>query len=163
LTVSDPRSKLPLKNSISRERTLPKSAVDVIGPAFEHTQTQLLKPFRFGQWARLAVLGLATGEISSGGGCNGFRGLSNLPSRIPHTPQNFRDPGDVLSGLGLDPAVLASIILVALVGLLVLGLVWVYVASISRFVLFESVLRKHCELSAGWNRWQRQGLLFFGF
>jgi hypothetical protein len=141
-----------------------KSAVDVIGSAFEHTQQQLTEPFRFGQWARLAVLALATGEMSSSGGCNSFsRGLGNLPSKIPNKSQSFADPGDVFGRLGLDPAVIASIIVVALVGFLVLGLVWLYVSSISRFVLFESVLRKRCELNASWSRWHAQGLRYFGW
>jgi hypothetical protein len=143
---------------------LAKSAVDVIGSAFEHTKQQLTHPFRFGQWARLALLGLATGEISSGGGCSNFRGLSDLPSRFPGHAGNFvSDPGNPLSRLGLDWAAIASILVVAVIGLLVLGLVWIYVASISRFVLFESVLRKHCELGAGWARWQAQGLRYFGW
>jgi hypothetical protein len=141
-----------------------KSAVDVIGSAFEHTKQQLTEPFRFGQWARLALLALATGEMSSSGGCNSFsRGLGNLPSKIPNNSQSFADPGDVFGRLGLDPAVLASIIVVAAVGFLILGLVWLYVSSISRFVLFESVLRKRCELNAGWSRWHAQGLRYFGW
>lgn len=143
---------------------MPKSAVDVIGTAFEHTQAQLTRPFRFGQWARLAVLALATGEMGSGGGCNGLQGLGNLPSKLPtDQSQNFAAANDVFSRLGLDPAVIASLLVVAFFGFLVLGLVWLYVSSISRFVLFESVLRKNCELGAGWNRWQRQGLRFFGW
>jgi hypothetical protein len=143
---------------------LPKSAVDVIGSAFEHTKQQLTHPFRFGQWARLALLGLATGEISSGGGCSNFRSLSDLPSKFPNHAGNFvSDPSNPLSRLGLDWAAIASILIVAVVGFLVLGLVWIYIASVSRFVLFESVLRKHCELGAGWARWQAQGLRFFGW
>jgi hypothetical protein len=143
---------------------LAKSAIDVIGSAFEHTKQQLTQPFRFGQWARLALLGLATGEISSGGGCSNFRGLSDLPSRFPSHAGNFvSDPANPLSRLGLDWAAIASILIVAVVGFLVLGLVWIYVASISRFVLFESVLRKHCELGPGWQHWQAQGLRFFGW
>jgi len=144
---------------------LPKSAVDVIGSAFEHTQKQLTQPFRFGQWARLALLALATGEMSSGGGCNSssWKGLGNFPSKFPNPSQNFSEPGDVLSRLGLDPAVIASIVLVLVVGFLVLGLVWLYVSSISRFVLFEAVLRKHCDLREGWNRWYSQGIRYFGW
>jgi hypothetical protein len=143
---------------------LAKSAVDVIGSAFDHTRQQLTQPFRFGQWARLALLGLATGEISSGGGCSNFRGLSDLPSRFPSHAGNFiSNPDNPLSRLGLDWATIASIIIVAGVGFLVLGLVWIYVASVTRFVLFESVLRKHCELGEGWQRWQAQGLRFFGW
>ena len=46
------------------------SAVDSIRPAFQHTKQQLFRPFRFGQWTRLALVGLFAGEMSSGGGCN---------------------------------------------------------------------------------------------
>jgi hypothetical protein len=145
-------------------RSVAKSAVDVISTAFEHTRQQLTQPFRFGQWARLAVLGLATGELSSGGGCNSFsRSLGNLPSKIPNGSRSFADPNDVLGRLGLDPAVIASMIVVAVMGFLILGLIWLYVSSISRFVLFESVLRKRCELSASWSRWHGQGLRYFGW
>ena len=140
-----------------------KSAVDVIGSAFEHTKQQLFQRVRLGQWARLALLGLATGEISSGGGCGNLRGLSDLSSRLPSHGQSFADPTYPLSRLGLDWAVIASILIVALIGFLILGLVWLYVGSISRFMLFESVLRKHCELGAGWQRWQGQGARFFGW
>jgi hypothetical protein len=143
---------------------LPKSAVDVISSAFEHTQKQLTQPFRFGQWARLALLALATGEMSSGGGCNSsWKGLGNWPAKFPHPAQNFADPGDVLSRLGLDPAVLVSIALVLVLGFMVLGLVWLYVSSISRFILFEAVLRKHAQLNAGWKRWHSQGIRYFGW
>jgi hypothetical protein len=146
------------------EFALPKSAVDVIGPAFEHARKQLVEPFRFGQWARLAILALATGEMSSGSGCNsGFKVLSNLPSRFPSHTQNFADPSDVWSRLGLDPALIATLVVIAVVGFLVLGLVWLYVSSVSRFLLFESVLRRNCELSDSWERWQGQGLRFFGW
>lgn len=141
---------------------MPKSAVDVVGSAFEHTRKQLTEPFQFGQWWRLALLGLATGELSSGGGCSNFRGLGNLPHPGHHS-QNLLDSGNPLSQLGLDPATIAGIIIVAIIGFLILGLVFVYISSISRFMLFESVLRKRCELSASWERWQRQGLRFFGW
>jgi hypothetical protein len=150
--------------TFSPEFALPKSAVDVIGPAFEHTRKQLIETFRVGQWARLAVLALATGEMSSGSGCNsGFKALSSLPSRFPSPSQNFVDPGDVLSGLGLGPGVIISMVIVAAVGFLILGLVYLYVSSVSRFQLFESVLRRNCELGESWRRWQGQGLRYFGW
>jgi hypothetical protein len=143
---------------------LHKSAVDVIGSAFEHARKQLFEPFRFGQWARLAVLALATGEMSSGSGCNsGFKALSNMPSRFPNSSQNFAAPSEVWSGLGMDPAVIVSMVVVAVVGLLVVGLVWLYMSSVGRFVLFESVLRRNCELGDSWTRWQGLGLRYFGW
>lgn len=137
-----------------------KSAVDVIGAAFEHTKQQLLQPFRLGQWARLALLGMATGEMSTGGGCNS---IASLPSHLPnpHTQQSFIAPNQLLPHI--DPALLASMLLVLVIGGIVLGLVWIYIASISRFLLFEAVLRKQCELGPAWDRWQGQGLRLFWF
>ena len=137
-----------------------KSAVDVIGAAFEHTKQQLVKPFRLGQWARLALLGMATGEMSTGGGCNS---IATLPSHFPnpHTQQNFMAPDGLLPHF--DPAVIGSMIVVLVVGGIVLGLVWIYIASISRFLLFEAVLRKQCELGPAWDRWQGQGMRLFWF
>ena len=141
-----------------------KSAVDVIGDAFEHTRKQLLEPFRFGQWARLALLALATGELSSGGSC---RGVGNILSKTTHGSQSFSfaqssfpNPRDILHGI--DPALIASIILILLMGGLVLMVAWIYVSSITRFMLFEAVLRKNCDsLGAGWNRWQGPGMRYF--
>jgi hypothetical protein len=139
---------------------LRKSAVDVISTAFAHAADQLAEPFRFGQWARLALLALATGELSSGSGCgNIFR---SFPTQFPKPSHSFMDPKDMLSGI--DPALIASLVLVLVGGGLVLMLVWIYVASVSRFVLFESVLRKNCDsLTAGWQRWQGPGLSYFGW
>jgi hypothetical protein len=136
---------------------LAKSAIDVIGTAFEHTQQQLIRPFRFGQWARLALLALATGELTSGGGCGR---MGNFTSRLPRGSNSFVDPGDVLRGI--DPALFVSLLLFVAVAGLVLMLVWIYISSISRFILFESVLTKRCDsLSDGWSRWQGPGTSFF--
>ena len=140
-----------------------KSAVEVVGTAFEHTRKQLSEPFQPGQWLRLAVLGLATGEISSGGGCSNFRGLSQFPAHLPQHSDNFLEAGSGLPSLGLDPATIATLIIVAIIGFLIAGLVFLYVSSVSRFMLFESVLRRHCELGESWDRWQGQGLRFFGW
>ena len=50
---------------------MPISAVDAITPAFEHARLQLTRPFRSSQWAKLGLVGLLAGEMSSGGGgCN---------------------------------------------------------------------------------------------
>jgi len=136
---------------------LPKSAVEVISTAFAHAADQLAEPFRFQQWARLAVLALATGELSTGGGCNS---IASIPTRIPHTSQSFVEPSDLLHAI--DPALIATILMVLVIGGIVLGLVWIYVASVSRFMLFEAVLQKNCgPLGESWQRWQVRGLSYF--
>jgi hypothetical protein len=134
---------------------LPFSAVDAISPAFEHTRRQLLQPFRFGQWIRLALVGLLAGELSSGG-CNAPNPSSfNIP-RHPGT-QHF-----LSSGLaGTDPALYAGLIVVLIVAGLVLGVVFMYISSVMRFILFDSVLAKECHIREGWNRRQGPGWRFF--
>src|SRR5580692_1637405 len=47
------------------------SAVESISPAFARTKKLLFQPFRFGLWARLAVVALITGEAGGGGGGGG--------------------------------------------------------------------------------------------
>jgi hypothetical protein len=134
------------------------SAVDAIGPAFEHTKRQLFQPFRFGQWVRLAFVGLLAGELSSGGGCN-----------VPHIPNlNVpRHPGTehfLPSGLaGIDPMLYAGLIATIVIAAFVLGIVFMYISSVMRFILFDSVLAKECRIRRGWEARQQPGWRLFVF
>ena len=119
-------------------------AVDTISPAFERTIKQLFKPFRLGHWLRLGVVSLLTWEFS-GGGFN-FPGSSG-PS----------DTSEEL--LAATPPV--PIIIGATAAALILMLFLTYVASVFRFILFDSVLNDRCAIAEGWARWQRQGRSLF--
>jgi hypothetical protein len=134
---------------------LPFSAVDAISPAFEHTKKQLFQPFRFGQWARLAVVGLLAGELGSSGGCNSNN--FNL-NQHPGATRHFMD-NPWLSGI--DPALLAGLIAVLVVAGLVFGIVLMYISSVMRFILFDSVMAKECHIREGWSRRQGPGLRYF--
>ncbi len=134
---------------------MPISAVDSISPAFQHTKQQLLQPFRAGQWARLALVGLLAGELSSGGGCN-----SNfqIPTRSGAGTQHL------LSRLSLpnaNPALYAGMIVLLLFAGLVLWLLLIYVNSVFRFILFDSVVAKHCEIRRSWVSRQGPGGRYF--
>ncbi len=139
------------------------SAVDAIYPAIEHTKRQLFQPFRFGQWVRLALVGLLAGELSSGGGCNAPN-MSNL--NIPRHPgtQHFLASGFPGHGLGgIDPMVYAGLIAVVLVSAFVLVIVLMYISSVMRFILFDSVLAKECHIRQGWIARQGPGWRYFLF
>jgi hypothetical protein len=133
---------------------LPISAVDTITLAFQHTKQQLVQPFRFWQWTRLAVVGLLAGEMGSGG--------CNAPTNF-----NFPNHGETSrhllgSGLGsIDPALYAGLIAVLVVTGLVLAVIMTYISSVMRFVLFDSVLTRECHIRQGWQRRQLEGWKYF--
>ena len=128
------------------------SATDAISPAIEHTKRQLFRPFRIGQWVRLALVGLLAGELSSSG-CK----TNNF--------SNLRHPGtehlSVPSLSGIDPMLIAGLIAVVVVAAFVLGILLMYVSSVMRFILFDSVLAKECRIRQGWSRRQGSGFRYF--
>jgi hypothetical protein len=135
---------------------LPFSAVDAISPAIEHTKRQLFQPFRLGQWWRLGLVGLLAGELGSGGFRVPNLSTFNLPRHTGGT-QNFQS-----SGLGgMDPMLLAGVIAVLLASGLVLGILLMYIGSVMRFILFDSVLARECHIRQGWSRRQGPGFRYF--
>jgi len=132
---------------------LPISAIDAISPAFRHTKEQLLQPFRLAQWAKLALVGLLAGELTSGG-CNG--GSFQMPTRP--------DGGNRFMELGLpnvNPVAFAGLIAL-LIGLaIVFWILFLYISSVMRFILFDSIIAKQCEIGRGWSRRQGDGLRYF--
>jgi hypothetical protein len=130
------------------------SAVDAIYPAIEHTKKQLFQPFRLGQWTRLALVGLLAGELGSSGGCNSHN--FNL-NQHPGATRHFMGSG----WPAIDPALLAGLIAVLVVAALVLGIILMYISSVMRFVLFDSVMAKECHIRQGWSRRQGPGFRYF--
>ena len=121
-----------------------QSAVDCVTPAIEHAKTQLFHPFRLGQWSRLALVGLFAGEMTSGGGCNGSN--FQIPS---HAGGGHRD---YLLGNFPDPWVFGPLLIVLLITILILWLLFLYVSSRMRFILFDSVIAKRCEIRRMWRQ-----------
>jgi hypothetical protein len=145
-----------------RGDSLPLSAVDCFQPALQHTRDQLLRPFRFGQWSRLALVGLLAAEMQMSS-CNpgsfkfpasahrNSHGLSATP--FPHFDPSHLDPARIVEFVGV---VLTIVVLV-----FILGFIFLYISSVFRFILFDSVLRKRCAISEGWQRWHRAGRRYF--
>lgn len=124
---------------------MPISAPNVIEPAFRHAKEQLMRPFRFGQWWRLALVGLLAGEMGSTGSFN-----FNYPANSSHhgshdflgaifTQQPTADT--FLSG--------AFITFLVLVGI-ALAVLFTYVSSVMRFILFDSIVTRNCRIREGW-------------
>lgn len=133
---------------------MPISAVDTITLAFQHTKRQLLQPFRFWQWTRLALVGLLAGETGSGGSFN-------FPTNIPHQTGGSSRQFVAQAFPKIDPAILGGLIAVLVIAGLVFFIVMLYVSSVMRFILFDSVLAKECHIRQGWTRRQRPGWNYF--
>ncbi len=134
---------------------MPISAVDAITLAFEHARQQLVRPFRAGQWAKLALVGLLAGEMGSGGG----GGCNPGSFRMPHPDSSQR----LLQGAlpSINPALTASLIAVLIVTGFVFFILFLYVNSVMRFVLFDSVVARECRIWESWIRRQGPGRRFF--
>jgi hypothetical protein len=131
---------------------LPVSAIDAISPAFQHTKEQLFQPFRAAQWARLALVGLLAGELTTGS-CNGF----NSHVQAPRHPQQFlASPFP-----NIDPRLLVVLIAFLLTLGFVFWILMLYINSVMRFILFDSVVERNCRIREGWNRRQGPGLQYF--
>jgi len=134
---------------------LPISATDTIALAFQHTKRQLFQPFHLWQWTRLAVVGLLAGEAGSSGSFN-------FPTNF-NVPQQGDSSQHFLSAElpHIDPAILGTLITVLVVTGLVFLVVMLYVSSVMRFILFDSVLTRKCSIRSGWNRRQAPGWDYF--
>ena len=147
---------------------MPVSAVDCVQPALQHTRQQLFNPFRWGQWSRLALVGILAAELHVGG-C----GFGNVGSHWPHVPH--KNGSTILpssaSPFGVPPfnsahlsehlAQFMGLIVVAVFAIIVLAFVFLYISSVFRFILFDSVLRRSCAIGEGWHKWRRAGGRFF--
>jgi hypothetical protein len=135
------------------------SCVDAVSPAFERTKKQLFGPFRFKHWLRLAVVCFLTGEVTGGGG-GGFRGINfNLPP--PHGGRGDSYLTGLPGWMSRTPLEVIAWVAFGVIALILLILVFIYVSSVFRFILFDAVLNNRCSLRAGWRNWQRQGSSYF--
>ena len=146
---------------------MPVSAVDCVQPALQHAREQLFTRFRWGQWSRLALVGILAAELHVGG-C----GFGNFGGNLPHIPQKGRN-GFMQSSLPygwppFNPAHISEhigqfvgLILIGIFALVVLAFVFLYIVSVFRFILFDSVLQRECSIGEGWQKWRRAGGRFF--
>jgi hypothetical protein len=147
---------------------LPLSAVDCVQPALKHTREQLFTRFRFGQWSRLALVGILAAELHVGG-C-GFRNFGSGWPHVPHKNQSellpssslpFDWPGLNSTHVSNDIAQFVGLIVIGIFALILLAFLFLYINSVFRFILFDSVLRRHCSIGDGWQKWRRAGGRFF--
>jgi len=135
----------------------PLSGVEAISPALEETKRQLVKPFRWGRWTRLAVVSFLTGELAGGSwGPPGFKFPIGGERRGKGSDWDWL--GRVLGDRFWE---FLPLIIAGALALLLLFVFLIYVSSVFRFILFDSVLHNRCELAAGWRNYKRLGGSYF--
>jgi len=153
----------------------PASAVESISPAFARTKQLLFRPFRFGFWARLAVVALVTGE--AGGAGSGAGSLPNLNTNRGGDNHWINYWSDRWAGAAhvsriprwedIQPYIGWIAVCVALA--LAVLLLWIYSNCVYRFILMDAVIGGQCRLRQGWRRWRGAGrryllwVVAFGF
>ncbi len=147
---------------------MPISAVDCVQPALQHARAQLFTRFRFGQWSRLALVGILAAELHVGG-CN-FGNMGGHWPRVPRKNHSYLLPSSSLPSdwppfksahLSEHIAQFIGLIVVGIFAAVVLAFVSLYISSVFRFILFDSVLRRECSIGEGWRKWHRAGGRFF--
>jgi len=150
---------------------VPVSAVDSVQPALQHTREQLFTRFSFGQWSRLALVGILAAELHVGG-CsvpNFGDGWPRVPNKngdefFPSSLTNVLSPfsrANIPARISEHIAQFMGLILVGIFAFIVLAFVFLYINSVFRFILFDSVLSRQCSIGEGWRKWRRAGGRFF--
>jgi 4-amino-4-deoxy-L-arabinose transferase-like glycosyltransferase len=145
---------------------VPASAVDCVQPAIQHARAQLFTRFRWGQWSRLALVGILAAEMHVGG-CS-FPNLGQFSQHPPTSRSQFFQSSLPRGFPPFNPAHIpehlgqfVGLIVMAIFAVIVLMVVFLYIHSVFRFILFDSVLRRECSISEGWRKWHRAGGRFF--
>jgi hypothetical protein len=137
------------------------SATDAVSPAIHRAAAMLFKPFRWSFYWRMAVVAFLTGELGGGGNFH-------VPSNFPTSQGGHRrGSSDLLGSLpwhwpaGLSVTQWIIIGAAVFVTLFAVLFIFLYIASIFRFILFDSVLTGNCSIRENWSRRQREGRKLF--
>jgi hypothetical protein len=137
------------------------SAVESISPALARTKQMLFHPFRFGLWARLAVVALITGEAGGAG-----TGGGSIPNFNPNQGQggdnHWASSSHLFSVPGWEQIQpYRGWIVVGVVLALAVVFLWIYSDCVYRFILLDAVVSGQCRLREGWRRWRAAGRRYF--
>lgn len=122
----------------------------------QRAKAQLFKPFRWSFWWRMAIIAFFAGEFSrSGFNVPNFNGLSGGGNGGQSSRHVFA-PSPIETIREFWPLILLGALL-----LVVLIFVFMYLHSVFRFILFESVLRGQYRIRQSWRLHRTHGLRYF--
>jgi len=138
------------------------SAIDACAPAWSRVGSMLFRPFRLATWLKMGFIGLLGGGLATAGG--------NLGFRFPVAPRGHEGsfPKDPMAEIhqavrSIHLADYFHLIVVAMICVAVIALIFVYLFSRFRFVLFDSVVSGRPAVAPGWQQYASQANRYFGF
>lgn len=138
----------------------PISAVDAVAPAWDRMRQLLFGPVRLGLWLRLFLIGLLTGELSTGGGGNWLQSVFQLPGIMNRASAHRHFvpmPWGSMPWSRLPVGRLGfwlPLLLIALLFVVVIVLLVMYLGSVLRFVLLETIINGQVRLRQSFRRWR---------
>jgi hypothetical protein len=105
---------------------------------------------------RLAFAGLLAGEMSSFNGCN-----VRYPSGTQQRGSQHFLGGSLPSQLTDHPALFAGLVIAFVVVMIALLVLFTYIGSVMRFILFDSIVARECHIRQGWARRKEPGFRLF--
>src|SRR5262245_21300390 len=138
------------------------SAIDAAGPAFKRIGAVLL-PFRISKWVKMGFIGWLAGGVVTVS--LNFRGPSfrDFPGgQFPKDP--FKNINEAIRSIHFAQfAGFMALLVIAVLTILIVSLIFAYLFSRFRFVLFDSVISGQVVIGRGWQRYRDQGNRFFLF
>ncbi|MFB6100794.1 MAG: hypothetical protein ABEK16_06000 [Candidatus Nanohalobium sp.] len=130
-------------------------AVEEIDDAIQRTKDIVL-PFDFMTWTRLAVISIFLGGIGF------FNIFTNMPTGFQNTSQ-YGGSG-AMTGMATAAPAVSNAVLLAVAGIFALGfLVFMYLGSVFRFVMFRSLREKEVKVRKNIGRHYVDGFKYFLF
>lgn len=139
------------------------SAIDAFNPAIARVESMLFKPFRLKTWIKMGFIGVLGGGLATFSMNSSFHG-----PMVPPGGSRGDFPSDPLYEIqkavrSVHLADYFHIIVAVLAAVLLIALIFLYLNSRFRFVLFDSVISGKPAVGRGWRRYAPQANRYFGF
>lgn len=136
----------------------PRSVIQPLTPAIQHTRRILFEPFLLSKWLRLGFCAFLMGS-SQVGGYGG--GGPSLHSNSDSGETSLLDA--VMPWIREHLAVILTVAAIVVAVLVVLGLLLTWLSSRAQFMLLDGVLRNRGAIVAPWREYRREGNALFRF
>ena len=138
------------------------SAIDAFSPAIARVNSMLFNPFRLGTWIKMGFIGLLGGGLATFSLNGNFRG--GIPPQLPRGEFPSDPWYEIQKAVrSIHLANYIHLIEFVFIVVIVIALIFLYLNSRFRFVLFDSVISGQPTVGRGWRRYASQANRYFGF